>query len=132
MDDPSNPNDTPQASDPQDPAANLGAAGSVSAPGGAHSGQTGAASSLNGGTGALGRVPIEIVVSVGRSRPTIRELLQLQKDAVLNLDRRVSDPVELHVGDRLIARGVLEELEGAQAGLLGVRLVEVIDFQAGL
>lgn len=85
-----------------------------------------------GARGALGRVPIEIVISVGRSRPTIHELLHLQKDAVLPLDRRVNDPVELHVGDRLIARGVLEELDGAQAGTLGVRLTEVIDMRDGL
>ncbi len=84
------------------------------------------------GSGALGRVPIEIVISVGRSRPTIRELLHLQRDAVLPLDRRVSDPVDLLVGERLIARGVLEELDGARAGLLGVRLTEVIDMRDGL
>lgn len=85
-----------------------------------------------GGSGALGRVPIEIVISVGRSRPTIRELLQLQRDSVLPLDRRISDPVDLLVGERLIARGVLEELDGARAGLLGVRLTEVIDMREGL
>ena len=92
----------------------------------------GASGSGASGSGALGRVPIEIVISVGRSRPTIRELLQLQRDSVLPLDRRVSDPVDLLVGERLIARGVLEELDGAGAGLLGVRLTEVIDMRDGL
>jgi flagellar motor switch protein FliN/FliY len=32
----------------------------------------------------------------------------------------------LFIGDRLIARGELQELDGAQAGYLGVRLTEVI------
>ena len=77
-------------------------------------------------------VPIEITISVGKARPLIRELLTLEPNAVLTLDRRVDDPVELFVGDRLIARGELEELEGTQAGLLGVRLTEVADLQDGL
>jgi flagellar motor switch protein FliN/FliY len=51
---------------------------------------------------------------------------------VLPLDRRVDDPVELYVGDRLIARGELEEMEGDQAGQLAVRLTEVADLQDGI
>ena len=70
-------------------------------------------------------VPIEITVSVGRARPLVRELLRLEADAVLPLDRSVEDPVELFVGERLIARGVLHELEGESAGRLAVRLIEV-------
>ena len=82
--------------------------------------------------GAFGQVPIEIVISVGRARPTVREMLQLRRDSVLPLDRRLDEPVELHVGDRLIARGVLEELEGDQAGQIAVRLIEVVDLAEGL
>jgi flagellar motor switch protein FliN/FliY len=77
-------------------------------------------------------VPIEITISVGKARPLIRDLLKLGKDAVLPLDRRVEDPVELYVGDRLIARGELEELEGEQTGQLAVRLTEVANLQDGL
>lgn len=49
-------------------------------------------------------VPIEVTISVGRARPLVRDLLRLGRDAVLPLDRRVDDPVELYIGDRLIAR----------------------------
>jgi len=62
----------------------------------------------------------------------VRDLLRLKRDAILPLDRRVDDPVELYVGDKLIARGELTELEGDQAGQLGVRLTEVADLQNGL
>jgi len=78
------------------------------------------------------QVPIEITISVGKARPSIRELLRLSRDAVLPLDRRVEDPVELYVGDRLIARGELQELEGDQAGQLAVRLTEVANLRGGL
>ena len=77
-------------------------------------------------------VPIEITISVGKSRPLIRELLALEKNSVLPLDKRVDDPVELYVGERLIARGALEEIEGDQPGQLAVRLTEVANLQDGL
>jgi len=77
-------------------------------------------------------VPIEITISVGKARPLIRELLTLKRDAVLPLDKRVDDAVELYVGERLIARGELEEMEGDNAGQLAVRLTEVTDLHDGL
>lgn len=81
---------------------------------------------------AFTRLPIEIRVTVGRARPTVRDLLALGPDSVLHLDRTVSDPVELYVGDKLIARGQLEELEGDTPGQLAVRLLEVADDREGL
>ena len=73
----------------------------------------------------LRTVPIEVTIAVGRARPTVQDLLQLSENAVLPLDRRIEDPVELFVGDRLIARGELQELEGGEPGQLAVRLTEV-------
>lgn len=76
-------------------------------------------------TTPFSQVPIEITVSVGRARPLVRDLLRLGRDAVLVLDRRVEDPVDLYVGDRLIARGELHEVEGDPSGQRAVRLTEV-------
>lgn len=83
-------------------------------------------------TNPFTQVPIEITISVGKARPLVRDLLRLKRDAVLPLDRRVDDPVELYVGDKLIARGELTELEGERAGQLAVRLIEVADVASGL
>lgn len=77
-------------------------------------------------------VPIEIIVSVGKARPLIRELIEMGENAVLILDKRVEDPVDLFVGDRLVARGQLEELNGENSGQLAVRLTEIADLQNGL
>jgi flagellar motor switch protein FliN/FliY len=77
-------------------------------------------------------VPIEVTVCVGKARPLVRDLVMLGENAVLTLDRRVDDPVELYVGDRLIARGTLEEAEGDASGQLMVRLLEVVDMQQGI
>ncbi len=78
------------------------------------------------------QIPITITISVGRARPLVRDLLRLRQDAVLPLDSRVDDPVELFVGDKLIGRGVLTELDGDKAGQLAVRLTEVADLKDGL
>ena len=85
-----------------------------------------------GDSNPFAQVPIEVTISVGKARPLVRDLLRLSRDAVLPLDRRVDDPVELYVGDRLIARGELQELEGDQAGQLAVRLTEVANLRGGL
>jgi len=77
-------------------------------------------------------VPIEVTVCVGKARPLVRDLVMLGENAVLTLDRRVDDPVELYVGEKLIARGILEEAEGDATGQLLVRLIEVVDMQQGL
>ncbi len=70
--------------------------------------------------------PIEVTISVGKARPLVSELVELRRDSVLTLDSSIDDPVELYIGDRLIARGELQEL-GDESGRLGVRLTEVAD-----
>ncbi len=81
------------------------------------------------GDAPFAAIPVEILVSVGRARPLIRELATLDENAVLPLDRRVEDPVELYVGEQLVARGRLEEMEGEPAGRLAVRLSEILDIK---
>ena len=71
-------------------------------------------------------VPIEITIAVGMARPLIKDLLALNEDTVLSLDRSLSDPVDLYVGSKLIGRGQLEEINGEGSGQLGVRVVEVM------
>lgn len=75
-------------------------------------------------------VPIEITVSVGRARPLVRDLLKLGEGSVLTLDRRLEDPVELYVGDKLIGTGALEVTGEGEKAQLAVRLLEVMDIQS--
>ncbi|MEP2470044.1 FliM/FliN family flagellar motor C-terminal domain-containing protein [Roseobacter sp.] len=92
---------------------------------------TGARSATSETSNPFTSVPIEVSVCVGKARPLIRDLVALGENAVLPLDKTVDDPVELYVGDRLIARGMLEEKDDAASGQLVVRLTEVIDLQTG-
>lgn len=76
-------------------------------------------------------VPIDVMISVGRARPLVSELVQLRRDSVLTLSSKIDDPVELYIGDRLIARGELQEMDDG-TGQLGVRLTEVADLSNGV
>ncbi|MGF1500236.1 MAG: FliM/FliN family flagellar motor switch protein [Paracoccaceae bacterium] len=75
---------------------------------------------------AIFSVPVDVVVSVGQANPVIGELLAMRRDMVLPLSSRIDDPVQIMIGDRVIARGELEEL-GEEGGRLGVRLTEIVD-----
>ena len=74
----------------------------------------------------LRNIPVEVTISVGRARPLVRDLMELGENAVLPLDKRIDDPVDLYVGGRLIARGQLEQVADSENGQLAVRLTEVI------
>ncbi|MEM7522243.1 MAG: FliM/FliN family flagellar motor switch protein [Pseudomonadota bacterium] len=76
-------------------------------------------------------VPIEVIVAVGRARPLLSELVNLRRDSVLPLDSKIDDPVEIMIGDRVIARGELQEIDST-SGRLGVRLTEVADLSQSL
>ena len=76
-------------------------------------------------------VQIEVTISVGKTRLPLSELIKLEKESVLQLDSRIEDPVDIYVGDRLVARGELEEVS-EEGGHLGVRLTEVADLSGGV
>jgi len=91
--------------------------------------ETGVLSNLR--SKSLMGVQIEVTVSVGKTRLSLSELIKLEKESILQLDSRIEDPVDIFVGDRLVARGELEEID-KEGGHLGVRLTEVADLSSGV
>ncbi|WP_033921517.1 flagellar motor switch protein FliN [Sphingomonas sp. 37zxx] len=71
---------------------------------------------------AVHDVPVTVQAVLGRSRIAIGELMQLKQHAVIELDRRVGEPVDIFVNNRLIARGEIVMIES----LLGVTLTEIV------
>jgi flagellar motor switch protein FliN/FliY len=71
-------------------------------------------------------LPVEIVVSVGSARLSVLELMNLKKDQIVSLDSRIADPVDILVGERLVARGELVDLDGDEGGV-GVRLTDIVE-----
>lgn len=72
-------------------------------------------------------LPVRIVVSVGGAQVSVKDLLDLKQDAIIDLDARIDDPVDIYVGERLIARGELVQATDDENGI-GVKLLEVCGF----
>lgn len=67
-------------------------------------------------------IPLEMTVRLGQRRMRIRDLLRLEPNAILELNRSVDDPVELVVSGQVVARGeVLVEQDR-----LAIRILDVV------
>ena len=71
---------------------------------------------------AVSGIPVQLTVVLGRARMRIGELLQLTDGAVVELDRKVTDAVEILINNRLVARGEVVLVEGR----IGVSITELV------
>ena len=67
-------------------------------------------------------IPVRVTLEVGGRDMPIRDLLQLQQGAVIELDRHAGEPLDVLVNGKLIARGEVVVVEDK----LGIRLTEVV------
>lgn len=72
--------------------------------------------------GSIEDVPVRISAVLGKTKIDIAQLKQLHDGAVIELDRKVGEPIDLYVNDRLIARGELVLVDG----VLGVTMTEIV------
>jgi flagellar motor switch protein FliN len=74
-----------------------------------------------GGMDLLLDVELEATLRFGCREMPLGEILELGPGDVVQLDRHVSDPVDLIVGDRIVARGEVVLVNGN----FGLRVTEV-------
>ena len=67
-------------------------------------------------------VPVTLSMEVGRSRISIRNLLQLNQGSVVELDRAAGEPFDIYVNGTLIAHGEVVVVNER----FGIRLTDVI------
>jgi len=67
-------------------------------------------------------VPVNISAVLGKTRLEVSSLLNLTRGAVIELDRKVGEAIDIYVNDRLIARGEVVLVEEK----LGVTMTEII------
>lgn len=72
-------------------------------------------------------VPVKVSAVLGRKRMSVAELMGLGAGAVIELDRRVGEPIDLYINETLIARGELVLVDGA----LGVTMTEIVRASEG-
>jgi flagellar motor switch protein FliN/FliY len=67
-------------------------------------------------------VPVNIQAVLGRAHLDVSQLLRLGPGAVVELDRKVGEPIDIYVSNRLVARGEVVILDER----LGVTMTEII------
>ena len=67
-------------------------------------------------------VPVMVSAVLGAVRMPIGDLLRLAPGAVLELDRKVGEPVEIYVNNRLVARGEVLVVDDH----LGITMTEIV------
>jgi flagellar motor switch protein FliN len=69
-------------------------------------------------------IPIDVQIILGSSRMQVSGLMNLTEGAIIPLDRKIGEPVDLVVNGRLIGRGEITVLENDESRF-GIRLLEV-------
>lgn len=67
-------------------------------------------------------VPVTLAMEVGRTRVSIRNLLQLNQGSVIELDRAAGEPLDVFVNGTLVAHGEVVVINEK----FGIRLTDVI------
>lgn len=70
------------------------------------------------------RIPVSVQVVLGSAMMPVSNLLKLGRGAVIPLDHRVGEPVDIIVNGRVIARGEIVVVEDDNSRL-GVSLTEI-------
>jgi len=67
-------------------------------------------------------IPVQVSAVLGKASMQVSQLLKLGRGAVVELDRKVGEAIDIYVNDRLVARGEVVVVEER----LGVTMTEII------
>lgn len=67
-------------------------------------------------------IPVQVSVVLGKTTMQVNQLLRLGRGAVIELDRKVGEPVDVLVNNRLVAKGEVVVVEDR----IGVTMTEII------
>ncbi|MBR1777523.1 MAG: flagellar motor switch protein FliN [Alphaproteobacteria bacterium] len=67
-------------------------------------------------------VPVQVSAVLGKSSMQVHQLLKLGRGAVVELDRKIGEAIDIYVNNRLVARGEVVVIEDR----LGITMTEII------
>ena len=70
----------------------------------------------------IGAIPVELVVELGRKKMLLRDIAKLKTDDIVDLEQTMEAPLNIVVGDKLLARGELVKVNGR----IGLRIIEMV------
>lgn len=74
---------------------------------------------------ALYDVPLQISAVLGRAQIPIKQLLNIVPGSVIELDRKIGEPIEIYLNNQLLARGNVVLIEDR----LGITITEIIKIE---
>lgn len=77
---------------------------------------------MAGDVTAIYDIPVQISAVLGRSTMQVSQLLKLGRGAVVELDRKVGEAIDIYVNNRLVARGEVVVVDDK----LGVTMTEIV------
>lgn len=67
-------------------------------------------------------VPLQVTVELGRTRKSIKEILDFNTGSIIELDKLAGEPVDIHVNGQLTAKGEVVVIDEN----FGVRITEIV------
>jgi flagellar motor switch protein FliN/FliY len=67
-------------------------------------------------------IPVAVSAVLGKARLQVSQLLRVGRGAVIELDRKVGEAIDIYVNNRLVARGEVVVVEDR----LGITMTEII------
>ena len=67
-------------------------------------------------------VPVQVSAVLGKATLQVSQLLKLGRGAIVELDRKVGEAIDIYINDRLVARGEVVIVEDR----LGVTMTEIL------
>lgn len=77
---------------------------------------------MAGDVNAIYDIPVQVSAVLGHSTMQVSQLLKLGRGAVVELDRKVGEAIDIYVNNRLVARGEVVVVEDK----LGVTMTEIV------
>jgi len=71
---------------------------------------------------SISDIPVEISAVLGKTTMPVSQLLKLGRGAVVKLDRKVGEPIDIFVNNRLIAKGEVVLVENK----IGITMTEIM------
>jgi flagellar motor switch protein FliN/FliY len=71
---------------------------------------------------AVYEIPVQVSAVLGRATMQVSQLLKLGRGAVVELDRKVGEAIDIYVNNRLVARGEVVVVDDR----LGVTMTEIV------
>jgi len=74
-------------------------------------------------------IPVTVSAVLGKATMQVNQLLKLGRGAVVELDRRLGEAIDIYVNNRLVARG---EVVMVDDNRLGVTMTEIVKADRGV